>query len=260
MCGSTWYTAVEIMGGSGRLAWLILKEDRKILNHVSAGSLRKAAARFSKFPLISSWSVLLRELANQLPAFFFIITYGPGVLGWFMLVQRILEIPLSVIGYSVGNVFVSEVSLLSQQNSTNQIFKLYWQTLKGLTLISLPFMIAVSVISPWAFPFIFGPEWNEAGIYLQILAPMFLLQFLSIPLSNTVYILERQNLQLIRELIRFTMLLVTFLVVKDAGLPALESVKLLSLVGSVSFAVNVIISWIAIKPCPIPAYNFGFST
>jgi O-antigen/teichoic acid export membrane protein len=57
----------------------------------------------------------------------------------------------------------------------------------------------VAFIAPWVFMFVFGQQWTEAGAYLRILTPMYLLQFVSIPVSATLLVFERQKLQFLRD-------------------------------------------------------------
>lgn len=234
------------MGGSGRLTYLILREDRKVLSKVTTGGIRQAASRFKKFPLISSGSALLKELSIQFPAVLLAVACGPQIVGWFMLVQRVLGMPLSLIGYSVSNVYMAEASTLMRQQPGG-IFKLYWQTLKHLFVIIIPFITFLSLFAPKIFPFVFGQEWREAGIYLQILSPMYLFQFLSTPVSPTVYVLERQDLQLVREAIRFGLFSLVWVVAITARLKPLPIIILLSISGSLGFIIHGAISWLAIK-------------
>lgn len=235
------------MGGSGRLTYLLLKEDWQLIRKVSGVGIRQAAVRFKRFPLISVGSALLKELSEQMPNILLAIAFGPQVVGLYMLVQRILGLPLSLIGYSVGSVFMEEATSLMQKNKAEQIGTLYWRTLKHMFFISVPLIAALALFAPWAFPVIFGPVWSEAGVYLRILSPMYLLQFLSSPLSTVLFVLERQDLQLCRELIRFGLLLVSMLMVVTANLPPLAAVSLLALSGSAAFLRCALMSWLAIK-------------
>lgn len=236
------------MGGSGRMAYLLLREDRGILRFVTVSGIRRVAARFKKFPLLSGGSALLKELSDQLPAVMLIIVYGPQVVGWFILVQRVLGLPLALVGYSWGNVYMSEaLSLLPEDTGEKKLLALYWQTLKHLLLFVLPFLTVLFFVAPQLFPFIFGPAWHQAGLYLRILCPMYLLQFLSLPVAPTVYVLQRQDLQLFREAVRIGLLLLTLGIVVKGHLAPMQALSLITISGSAAFMVNGLMSWLAIK-------------
>lgn len=48
--------------------------------------------------------------------------------------------------------------------------------------------------------FVFGAEWMESGRYAILLIPMFYMRFVVSPLSYTIYIAQRQGLDLIWQL------------------------------------------------------------
>lgn len=235
------------MSGGLRLTYLIVKEDVSLLKKVSWQGIRQIAVRFNRFPKYSVISSLIRELSEQLPALFLAVAYGPWVVGLFMLVQRVLGMPISLIGYSVSNVYMAEAAKHMQNNDSARILKLYWQTIKHLLLIAVPILILLSIGAPKLFPLVFGSQWSEAGTYLRILCPMYLFQFLSIPISTTLYVYERQDLQFFREIIRIMLLLVAIVMVMVADLQPLYAFSLLSTVGCLSFFIYGFVSWLAIK-------------
>jgi O-antigen/teichoic acid export membrane protein len=49
---------------------------------------------------------------------------------------------------------------------------------------------------PYLFGIVFGPQWIEAGEYARILAVAYLAQFVAAPIASTLFLLERQGLQL----------------------------------------------------------------
>lgn len=51
-------------------------------------------------------------------------------------------------------------------------------------------------LSPIVFKFIFGNSWEIAGHFASVLAPTILLQFVVSPVSPTLFLSERQGLQL----------------------------------------------------------------
>ena len=64
----------------------------------------------------------------------------------------------------------------------------------------LPFGL-FALIAPDLFEIVFGKNWRTAGEYAQILTPMFLLRFISNPLSNMFLIAEKQKLELLLQTI-----------------------------------------------------------
>lgn len=191
--------ALGRLGGSGKLTYDFIQENLDVLKkNVSPPGIRQVAFRYKKFPLILTGSSLINEFAVHLPVVLLTLAYGPQVVGLFVLVQRITGLPLTLIGESINDVFMAEASSLLKDNP-GRISKLYWDTFKHLLLLSIPFFLMVAFIAPWVFMFVFGQQWTEAGAYLRILTPMYLLQFVSIPVSATLLVFERQILQFLRD-------------------------------------------------------------
>jgi O-antigen/teichoic acid export membrane protein len=191
--------ALGRLGGSGKLTYDFIQENLDVLKkNVSPPGIRQVAFRYKKFPLILTGSSLINEFAVHLPVVLLTLAYGPQVVGLFVLVQRITGLPLTLIGESINDVFMAEASSLLKDNP-GRISKLYWDTFKHLLLLSIPFFLMVAFIAPWVFMFVFGQQWTEAGAYLRILTPMYLLQFVSIPVSATLLVFERQKLQFLRD-------------------------------------------------------------
>jgi O-antigen/teichoic acid export membrane protein len=87
----------------------------------------------------------------------------------------------------------------------------YIKTIKSLVLISiLPFLV-LFFAAPDLFSFVFGPSWKIAGEYTRILSLMFFFRFTSSPLSYVFYIAEKQNYDLIWQIILFIVSILSIL-------------------------------------------------
>ena len=150
--------------------------------------------RYIKFPKFMIASGFLENLSAQLPVFMISSFFGSYMLGLFSLSQRIVNVPLGIIGNSIGNVFRQEAARQLNLNGTCR--ELFINTFKKLVIIAtLPF-IMFYFIAPELFSFIFGKEWYKAGVYAQILTIMFYFQFITSPLSSMFMIAEKQQYDL----------------------------------------------------------------
>ncbi|MED0680767.1 lipopolysaccharide biosynthesis protein [Aneurinibacillus thermoaerophilus] len=194
------------VSGSGTLALLSWRHDRHILRKISLSGVGKAACRYYRFPLFSSWSGLLNSGGLQLPALILASFYGPQVLGWFALGQRVIGVPMTMIGQSVAQVYTGESSRLARQNP-EQLLRLFYQTAKKLFFIGLLPSLLLGIAGPQLFALVFGGIWYEAGRYIQILSFMYLIQFVVFPLSQTLDIIECQHVHLIWQLGRIVLII-----------------------------------------------------
>ncbi len=188
------YALGQITAG-GVLFGSLVKEDRRLLHQITRNRIKDAAFRYRRFPLISSWSALLNSGGLQLPSLLLLAFFGAATAGWFGLAQRVMGIPISLIGYSVSQVYLGEASRLRNENP-EAMRQLFLRTATRLFIfVGVPMMIGGG-IAPWAFGFIFGEQWRASGWFIVALLPMFLGQVVAMPLSQSLNILERQDLQL----------------------------------------------------------------
>ena len=76
--------------------------------------------------------------------------------------------------------------------SSGSYFKSTLKMLLASLAIILPISALLFFFSPPAFSVLFGPEWEEAGVYVQILVPMFLLRFLAGSIGYGFFLSRKQ--------------------------------------------------------------------
>ncbi|RSK28314.1 hypothetical protein EJF36_16395 [Bacillus sp. HMF5848] len=237
--------ALGRMTGSSRLFVNSVKQDLSLFKKVTLPHIMTLATRYKKFPLLSSISALTRQISTELPTLLLIFFYGPAVGGSYVLVQRILSVPLNLIGTSIDNVMLAETSHLLHSNP-NKIKKLVFKTMKNMFYIISPIMIVIALSAPSAFPFIFGEKWADTGIYVSILSLMYFFQFISVPFSPILIVLERQGLQVIRELIRILLISGSLWYANLKDIDAMGAIILISVAGALSFISYSVFSWFAL--------------
>lgn len=192
------------VSGSGSLTVLSWRQDGGLLKRVSARGLRRAASRYRRFPLLSSGSVLLNTAGLQLPPLLMVAFYGPQIGGWFALGQRVIGVPMALVGQAVAQVYLREASRLALESS-GTLYRLFFKTAQRLLLVGGVPIAVLAAIGPWLFALVFGENWHEAGMYVQLLTAMFVAQFVVVPLSPTLNVLERQDLQLVWDAARLVL-------------------------------------------------------
>lgn len=238
--------------GIGSLVRVIRDDPMRPLRAVSVRSLKRVARRYRRFPLIFTWSAMLNSIGLMGPTILLAGFYGATVVGWYALVQRVLGIPTTLLGRSVTHVYFSESARLARE-APAQLSSLFLTVLKKLTLLGCVTIIPLGLISPWAFPFIFGAEWESAGRYALVLSPMILLQFISSPFGVTLAVLERQNLAMVREIIRVVLIASALFIAKAWNYSPEQAVMLLSVAGGLAYLSHLLVSWLAIRRCAIDA-------
>jgi O-antigen/teichoic acid export membrane protein len=188
--------AIGRTAGSATLAGLVWRRDRERVREMSWSGIRAVASRYRRFPLLSSGSLLLNNAGQNLPVLMLAGIYGPLIAGWYALSQRVLAIPGKTIGQSVSAVYIGKAAELAR-NKPRALKRLFVRTIMRLLLGGAVPISVIAALAQFAFPFVFGMAWKEAGVYTQILAVTFLLQFVAVPVSQTLNLIERQDLQLL---------------------------------------------------------------
>ncbi|MGB9859405.1 MAG: oligosaccharide flippase family protein, partial [Moorellaceae bacterium] len=220
--------------GSTTLATMAWRNDRCLLKAISLVDVRWAAKRYWRFPIFSSSSSLLNNAGLQLPAILLAAFYGPQVAGWFALGQRVLGMPMTLIGDAVAQVYLGEAPRLSRDNP-QALRQLFMRTMFRLLLMGGIPVVSIASGGPWLFALLFGEGWRETGFYVRLLGAMFLIRFIVAPLSQTLNILERQDLQLMWDVTRLIITVVSLFLPYTLGWLHIQAILTYSITMFVAY-------------------------
>jgi len=239
----------EVLGrfcGSGTIAAFSWRYIETKWRKFSFQRMMGLAAQYKHFPLITSWSSILNVVSFHLPTLFIASSFGPAVAGWYLLAQRVLSIPESLVGFSVKQVYYSKATKMVR-TSNPLIISLFWQTVWKMSWVSFLIIGSLAVIAPYIFRFVFGDGWTEAGFYVQILAVLYFMQMVVGPIATNFYVFERQGLQLAAEGIRCMVILFAVWFCSIHFSDPLKSIALLSVFSSFGYIVLALCSWLSIR-------------
>lgn len=183
--------AATAIGMMSKIAWLLAvllcskKEYLITTNYAQVWSVVREYARLS-----SSWVVshLMLAITGGLPALFIMKAYGDETLGQFSLVVSTLYLPSSIIGNAIGQVYYQRAAYL---HSHGEPFDLLWnETAKSLIIIGLPVFTIVACLAPFAYPFVFGSQWEAAGQYAVIISFSSAFAFITAPMDRTCLVVS----------------------------------------------------------------------
>lgn len=152
-------------------------------------------ARHKKFFIYSLPSDLITMFTHQLPVFLLSRFAGSAEVGYFNMSQRILAIPSVFISTSVGEVFKQRAT--EDYHRAGTCRPIFMKTFKALALMGLVPFLLIFLFGPWMFSVFLGAQWESAGVYSRIFALMFYLRFVNSPLSYIVYIVNKQQFDIL---------------------------------------------------------------
>jgi O-antigen/teichoic acid export membrane protein len=198
------------------------------------------AKKYRSYPLYSLPSGISNVSANQLPVIWLTKIFNADISGFYFLVHKILSAPIALFSSSVGLVFRQYAQ--SEKISTGTYSKIYITTLKKLSLMGLPIFTIVGLFGQEIFSFIFGSEWKVAGLYAQILSPMFFLKFTIFPLLSSFNVSDKLKIDFIGQVIHMLSIVMALLIGYFYN-SALYSIVFISLFGSIFYLIFLFISY-----------------
>lgn len=232
--------------GIGTLAALAWRGNPQAMRAVRLGEMRAAASRYRRFPLYSSSAAVINSLHVAVAPLLLAALYGASVAGWFALAQRVVGTPLTLVTTSVGQVYTG-ASAEAAHRTPERLPGLLWKVIRGMSVVAVPYAIGIALVARALVVVVFGQEWETAGVYMQVMVLASLFEALANPTGGVLDILERQDLHLVREVTRLTLVVGAVLVAKATGAGALTAVGLLSVGGALSYLCYLGISVYAVR-------------
>jgi O-antigen/teichoic acid export membrane protein len=195
--------------GSTSLGMLAVRGRWATFRLVRFHKVTRAACRYKRFPLYSSWAGLINTAGHQLPPILFVAFFSASAAGVYALAHRVLMLPATLIGVAIGNVFFSHAS---EENRKGDLKILYAKVQDKLIQIGLPPALILIAAGPELFATIFGEDWRIAGQFSQWLAVGAFAGFVVSPLSMVLTILEKQDVGFILQAILFVARLIAILI------------------------------------------------
>lgn len=159
------------------------------LRTVTVAAMAAQAKRHRRFPLFSTWSGFMNAASAQMPAFLLAALFNPAVAGMYMLTQRVLAGPMTLVGTAIAQVFLSQAP---QAHRDGTLPAVVTKIHGALSRIISPPMALVAVAGPHLFAVAFGAQWRTAGEFAAWLAAATYFQFLASPLSMISATVEKQ--------------------------------------------------------------------
>lgn len=182
----------------GRRIW---RDDGALLRRaIRCDDMLRGLRRHKRFPLYSTWGALLNSISWQLPAFLLSHYFSSAVVGQYSLGNRVLQVPMSLIGAAISQVFFQRAAVAKAEGVLARTVESGFRYLVAFGMFPL---LLLMLVGHDVFVVLLGERWAEAGVYAQILSVWTFVWFISSPLSTLFSVLERQDLALANNLIIF---------------------------------------------------------
>lgn len=171
------------LGWTSFLKWLRFKKRWYVM-----------AKRYRRFPLYDVPAAFIDVVSVQLPNLLLASLFSASVAGFYVLAERMVALPIALVGQSVGQVLFG---FSRQALGQGHMFKMAVKAVLVLIgLITLPTLLVFFAGEP-LFAWVFGAEWVQAGSYAKWLMLGVAVQFVYAPTSMLLMATNGQRLNLL---------------------------------------------------------------
>jgi O-antigen/teichoic acid export membrane protein len=169
--------------------------------------------RHRRFPLFSLPADLINSVSWQLPLVLIASRFGAESSGYFALAIRVLGAPVGMLGNAILDVFKRKASSSFRENGN--CTPDFLSVLRILTVFSVFFALAGSVLVEELFALVYGESWRRAGEVATWLLPLFAFRFVASPLSYVFYLAQGQSVDLLWQCVLLIMTVTCLVFGKD---------------------------------------------
>jgi O-antigen/teichoic acid export membrane protein len=155
----------------------------------------QAARAHRRFPLVNTWSRLANALGLHLPIILIISAYGSVETGLYALTVRVMASPIGIIIDATSQYFEGTFARMHREDAAGRLELVNRFAFRMLLLGAIP-TVLVLIGAPYLFRTVFGAEWNDAGMFAQLVVFTYLAQFTVAPVSRALVIMGWQFAQL----------------------------------------------------------------
>jgi O-antigen/teichoic acid export membrane protein len=187
--------------------------------------VRHNVRRYRKFPLLMTPAGLLNVAGLYMPLLLIASLYGVKVAGFVGLTQRVLGLPMTVIGQSVAQVFLSQLAQRRRDSLTDG-YAMFWRATRWLSVVAALVAVTLLAAGPLLFEVAFGEQWRQAGVMSQALGLASAGQLVASALSHTLIVYERGWTQLLWDALRLLATAGAVVLAHKLGLSAVHGIWL----------------------------------
>lgn len=144
---------------------------------------------------------VINQAGLQAPLVVIALLYGAEAAGVVGVTQRILSLPITLIGQSVANVYLGEIARAHRDRLGTES-SIFFGASRKLAMVSIVLLLAVEILAPRFLPLLLGPEWHGVGAVAQAFGVLMAAQLFAYPVSQTLVVYGQSRLQLAWDITR----------------------------------------------------------
>jgi len=177
-----------------RLGMLIRASLSSRTRNIERSSIGEVSREFYEFPKYNLFAGFLRVLSDNLPVLILAPFFGVAAAGLYAMADRLIKIPLTMGAMTVRRVYLQRASAIKHRGG--DLKDSYLKTTGYLVVLGVVPLILLMLAGQPMLKLFLGDRWAQAGVYVEILAPLLYLMLISQPATALVDLLRQQRLWL----------------------------------------------------------------
>lgn len=178
----------------------MIMNTHPFVGKVEKGKIRQLLIKYKHFILYQYPSNLINTFTAQYPNQFFSNRYGKANLGGYAMCERILGVPMRLLGVPINTVYFRQASIFNKEGK--DLSRFTFKIISILLGVSILPIIILYLYSEPLFTFILGSGWTEVGKIVSILIIPYFLSFCCNCITYCLVVLDKQHLNLILDIIK----------------------------------------------------------
>ncbi|MFJ2502902.1 MULTISPECIES: lipopolysaccharide biosynthesis protein [unclassified Microbacterium] len=242
--------------GTSAGALLLLPFAKRYQRRVRLHEVRSSVRRFWRFPVVFAPMTSITLLSQQAPALFALFAFGATAGGYVGMAERIVAVPLALIGLAAGSVFSGELSHALRSDSPHKE-RIFLRTSAWLCIPAIGVALGLLLLAQPLLPLFLGADWTAAAAVAQAMAVVSATRMVTNPTRAVFRILERARILSIVELVRVALLALAMVIAVAAGLSLLVSLTLLFSALALADVITWACAWWTVRRASAPLSTAG---
>lgn len=240
--GSLGLILTTALGATAKSAFVFLRRPEWSLSLIRFGwvNMRAVSRQYGRLASSTVVSHLLSASAVAVPQIALGRLYGADVLGQFALVLATVYLPSGLLAAAIGQVYYQRAA--ASWANYEPFHGLWQETLRKLLLIGVPIYGVIAMLSPYAYPFIFGDQWYLAGTLAPVMSVAAFGSFVTSPMDRSCLVVGAWRYAIAWSIFRLLSTLLVTWVATKLNLTSIEFVMALALQMCAAYSIDLFMS------------------
>lgn len=220
--------------------------NRKQLVRTTGAECRSVLREYWRFPTLFTASGLLNSFGLQAPILLAGVWFDSAALGQLGMAERILSIPVALVGGAAAGVLEAELAEKLRSRSTG-VRGLFLRMSTALLVLGVLMSAGVILFASWIIPLVLGAGWQDVPTLMALMVIPVAARLVAAPTSRVLLTLQKGAITLALDVLRVVLVLVAAVVVQVRALDLFLAAALLYAALGLTYVVTWILSYSVVR-------------